>query len=294
MKRRQDRIGGQAARNWLLVGSSGRIGRMLSRHWKACPPIEARIVLQAREPAKAALSWSPLDGPLPAQRGSFDAMIVLAGVTPGPGADLSLNIALADACLAAAHEAAIPRVLLASSSAVYGVHGDRPFAEGDNPQPVNDYGRAKLAMEAACTAWRAKGLEICYLRIGNVAGADALLLNARQVSVDNPLRIDRFSDGGGPVRSYIGPATMARVLESLADAPNPLPDILNLAAPRPVSMSALAEAAGLPWTWKSAPVTAFQYITLACDRLEGLHAFDPADSTPAAMVSQWTDLKDPE
>lgn len=272
----------------VLVGATGRVGRMVAAHWRRAPPAGLAVLAQDRAGARpAALAWAPLDGPGPlvaevARGGPVAALVVLAGVVPGPGADLSLNAALAVACCRAAQAAGVGRVLIASSSAVYGAGAG--LAEGAALAPLNPYGAAKVAMEAACAPFRAAGLEVCALRIGNVAGADALLMN---VARGGPVAIDRFADGGGPVRSYIGPGTLAAVLTGLARHPGPLPPALNIAAPQPVAMADLATAAGAAWHWVVAPATAVQRITLECAALAALHPFAPSDSDPAAMVAQW-------
>ncbi|NGM44579.1 NAD(P)-dependent oxidoreductase [Rhodobacter sp. SGA-6-6] len=277
---------------WLVTGTSGRVGRMLRRHWQAEPP-PCVLIVQSRRPGEG-LEWDLLTGPLPDGAGPLDCLIAFAGVTPGPGADLSVNIALAEATLSAAHAAGIPRVLVTSSSAVYGAPaGDGPLDEDSPLRPVNAYGHAKLAMEAACAPWRDRGLEVCCLRIGNVAGADVLLLNGRTASPEAPLRIDRFADGAGPLRTYIGPETLAGVTVALARHPNPLPDVVNIGTPRPVAMANLATAAGMSWCWQEAPPTAIQRITLDLSRLESLYSFAPADSEPAEMIRQWHDTRDP-
>ncbi|GAB5447988.1 MAG: NAD(P)-dependent oxidoreductase [Gymnodinialimonas sp.] len=253
------------------------------------PPPGVEVIAQHRDPNRDdGLFWplsEPTDSALAAQ--DFDAIICLAGVTPGPGADLSQNARLAEVVLEAAHQAGIPRVILASSSAVYGAGDGTPFAETDATAPVNAYGEAKIAMEAACTPWRTAGLEVCCLRIGNVAGADALLLNVARAQDGAPLAIDCFEDGRGPVRSYIGAGTLARVLADLATHPAPLPPILNVAEPGFVFMEDLARAADHPFAYRPAQKGAFQRITLECSRLEALHAFDPAPADAARMVEQW-------
>jgi nucleoside-diphosphate-sugar epimerase len=182
---------------------------------------------------------------------------------------------------------------LTSSSAVYGApKGNAPLQEDDEPRPVNDYGRSKLAMEEICEPWRARGMDICCLRIGNVAGADVLLLNG--MAADKPLVIDRFDDGGGPLRSYIGPATLARITATLAANPEPLPFHINIGAPEPVAMADLASAAGIAWAWQKAPPSAHQRITLDLSRLEALYSFAPTDSRPKELIDQWTGLRDPQ
>jgi nucleoside-diphosphate-sugar epimerase len=277
----------------LLTGASGRVGQMVRRHWSALIPDLALTPQYRRDAAAGALAWDPSDGPGPLlaaiARGGvrIDTVIALAGVTPGPGRDLSHNRHIAEATLDAACQAGLRRVLLASSSAVYGPGDGRPVNEDAPCAPANAYGAAKLEMEAACSPWRGRGLDICCLRIGNVAGADALLLNVAHGVKGGSLSIDQFADGGGPVRSYIGPGTLAAVLATLCRAPGPLPRVLNIAAPAPVAMTALAEAAGAPYTMRPAPPGAHQRITLDCTRLAALHDFEPEDSTASVMVRQW-------
>jgi UDP-glucose 4-epimerase len=278
--------------NLLVIGASGRVGRLLAAHWAAS---RAPVWLQTRGAQVRAdlpsLRWAPLDeGPAPLvrhaqQAGAPQAMLMLAGTTPAsPGGELELNARLADACLAAAAEAGVGRVLLASSSAVYSGGRATPWREDEAPAvPPSAYGAAKRAMEAAGAAWRGRGLGVSSLRLGNVAGADALLPNT---AAPEPHYIDRFASGGGPVRSYIGPATLARVIETLAVAAD-LPPVLNVAAPAPVAMVDLARAAGGDWRWRPAPEGAIERLTLDCTALT-LHVhFAPAESTAAEMVAQW-------
>ena len=276
----------------LLTGASGRVGQMLCSCWRDAVP-DLALVPQYRGTApQGALSWNPLEGPGAllyhvAHAGRPLAILALAGVTPGPGRDLTLNRRLAEATLDAALQAGVRRVLLASSSAVYGAGDGTPFSEDAPLAPVNAYGAAKLETEAACAPWRTRGLDICALRIGNVAGADALLLNVARAGPGDAVVIDRFADGGGPVRSYIGPSTLAAVLTTLCHHPGPLPEALNIAAPEPVAMAGLADAAGARIEMRPAPQGAHQRITLDCRRLAALHRFAPTDSTSTEMVRQW-------
>ena len=276
----------------LFVGASGRVGRMVQCHWRAdAPPFAVLMQNRADAPVRG-LKWSPLDGPAALVdhirlNGPIDAMIMLAGITPGPGKDLELNSALALACVAAAQQAQIGRVLLASSSAVYGVGDGTPLTEAAPTEPVNPYGQAKCAMEMAVAPWRDRGLDLCCLRIGNVAGADALLLNIARLSRQEPVIIDQFADGQGPTRSYIGAGTLAAVLRTLATQTASLPPVLNIGAPEPVSMAALAHAADQPYQFRPAPPQAHQCITLDCTALARLYPFTADDSDPHVMVAQW-------
>lgn len=281
-------------RQILLTGASGRVGRMVLRHWQAWDAARAEITPQYRDAARpGALFWDPKDGPrallehMDRSGTGFDALVMLAGVTPGPGRDVAANPVIAGNTLAAAHGAGIKRVLVASSSAVYGAGGGSPLGEDAPCAPVNAYGAAKLEMEAVCDRWRERGIETCALRIGNVAGADALLLNVGHERPASPVTLDIFDDGAGPIRSYVGPRSMAEALETLCLLPDPLPSQLNFAAPRPVTMAALATAAGAPIRPRPAPEGAHQRITLDCRRLVARHDFAPSESEPMEMVRQW-------
>lgn len=281
---------------WVLMGASGRIGRMLMRHWGLVPPDSLQILAQHRGVGPG-LQWSPLDGPKPLidlalEQGGIQGLIVLSGITPSSKGDLSTNGAIVQAAVAAAHAAGIKRLLVASSSAVYSTGNEMPQTEYAPTLPVNDYGRAKLFSEGVCDrAWEA-GVDICSLRIGNVAGADALLLNAECATAAAPLQLDRFSDGRGPQRSYIGPSTLADVFETLACHSGPLPIRLNIAAPNPVSMESLVSEAHAPWHFVRPSSTAYQTITLDCSRLNDLHDFPANASDPAEMIVEWKRLKD--
>ncbi|MFN4098376.1 MAG: NAD-dependent epimerase/dehydratase family protein [Pararhodobacter sp.] len=263
----------------LITGANGRVGQLLRS------PLGNSVIWSRRGPG-ADLDWDPLAGPEPlidhcTQHGAPAALLQLArGLAGDPLRD---DAAIGRATLAATQAAGIPRVLFASTSAVYGLSRPEPWEESDPVAPQSPYARSKLAMEQACAA-----PGVTMLRIGNVAGADALLTNPAR-----PLLLDHFADGTGPVRTYIGPQTLARVLLALAQAPA-LPSVLNIATPKPLDMADLAAAAGLPVKRQPAPPGALARLTLATARLETLYAFGDTDSDPATMVAEWRACKDPE
>jgi nucleoside-diphosphate-sugar epimerase len=280
----------------LVLGATGRLGAMLRRYWPLCWPRygrDADVLWQARPgriPAGAPGDWAGIDllndaAGLERAAAGRASIVCLAGVVPGtassPGGDLSLNTALALAAVTAG-AATGARVLLASSAAVYGARSGL-LSEAMAPAPVADYGRAKAEMEDHAAALAARlGAQVCALRIGNVAGADAILGGWRPGFI-----LDRFADGRTPRRSYIGPADLARVLAGLATTPGRLPPVLNLAAPRPVEMGALLDAAGLDWTPRPAPGTAIAEVALDTAVLQGLSPLPASASLPATMVAQW-------
>lgn len=214
--------------------------------------------------------------------GGADAVLLLAGIVPGRG-DLADNARLAAAVLAALDTVGSQApVLLCSSGAVYG-RAAGPWRETDSPRPETAYGRAKLEMENLA---RNSRRNVTCLRIGNVAGADALL---PRLNEPGPVALDRFADGQGPRRSYIGPRTLARVLAELIgrSATGPLPPVLNVAAPGTVAMADLLDAAGAEWHWQPAPPSALPDLTLDVSCLAGLVALDAAEGTPRELVAQW-------
>ncbi len=238
------------------------------------------------------LIWDALNGsdPLSAwmqRHGLLSGLVVLAGVTPSTGFDLDANVEIASAYLAAARRLGIARVLLASSSAVYGIGQGAPLNEDDPCHPNSFYGAYKLMMEDVASGYRKEGLEVCCLRIGNVVGADALPLGAHLDQLGEPLEIDCFEDGHGPLRSYLGPVSLAGILSQLAHHPARLPFLLNVAAPQPVHMDALADAAGLPWSAVPAAGYTPQRIVLDCTRLARLVNLRADAGAAPRLISEW-------
>jgi len=288
----------------LVLGGSGRIGAMLRRAWPA-----GQGLWQARpgpEPGPESgsgqggaewLRFDPLGDPaaLSAAAARADAILCLAGVTPAAaarGAEMGDNIALGLAAVRAGARGGakgqdgvgVP-VLLASSAAVYGTRGGL-LSEVPPPAPVSAYGRAKAEMEARAADLGAElGVAVTALRIGNVAGADAILGGWRA-----GFALDRFADGRTPRRSYIGPATLARVLTDLAlraARRRDLPACLNIAAPGAVEMGALLDAAGLAWAPRPAPAAAIPEVVLDVTALAGLVRLDPKEGTAQMLVAEW-------
>lgn len=190
------------------------------------------------------------------------------------------------ACQAAAAQGA-RHVFLASSAAVYGP-SDAALTEQTPPAPLGDYGRAKLAMERAALGWcGTHGLGLTILRIGNIAGLDALLGGVRP---GQQVQLDPVSGQRGPVRSYIGPRSLGSVLVQLAAmaaAGQPLPQILNIAAAPPVSMGDLLDAAGVDWRYGPPNPSVLAKVELAVDLLEGLAGLPALAGQAETMVAEW-------
>ncbi len=218
----------------------------------------------------------------------MDTVIALWGRTTGEAADLADNVNLVPHAIALAEACGARTILHFSSAAVYGPGAD--LDETAPPAPANAYGASKLAMEEAIRALPRNGIRHCALRLANVVGADSLApALARQ---DAPVTLDRFADGHGPLRSYIAPGDLARVLAALAALPaDALPDCLNVTAPAPVRMEDLARAADRPVVWRDAPDSASQTVTMDATKLAHLFPKMKFHKTAQLLVANWRNLE---
>jgi len=158
-------------------------------------------------------------------------LINMIGKTGGDPADMqAANVDFVRSLLHHAAMKGIAHVVLASSAAVYGMGDGRAFKETDQTKPTTPYGLSKVAMERL--AEKAK-VPVTILRIGNVAGADALLAAARRfVDLHKPMDLHRLRNGDAPRRSYPQSVSLdsmlraykAQVLPELEWQDTPLPD----------------------------------------------------------------------
>ena len=266
----------------LILGATGKVGRLLKARWSA-----SLDTLWQTRGAPLGPDWvqAALQAPLPQAK----VLFVLSGVTSGDEAALSQNSAIAEATCQAALAMGARHVLFASTMAVY---GPNPWAaEGDAPRSPNAYGASKLAAEAV--AERVLGgtkVGLTALRLGNVVGADLLgVMRAR----GGRLKLDRFLDGQGPYRSYLGPSLLARVVEGLTLqvlAGKPLPRVLNIAAQAPLGMADLLQAAQIGFDWAEAMPTALQRVAMDCSALAALIPPHPALETAEALAKDWLEI----
>ncbi|MFT7058269.1 MAG: nucleoside-diphosphate-sugar epimerase [Pseudorhodobacter sp.] len=276
---------------FLISGGTGRVGTVLRKSWPWAMRGGLRPIWQARDAKAGYLAWDILNAPCP-DMVAGGVILALAGVTRGGDLAQNTDLALA-ACHAAASQGA-RHVFLASSAAVYGA-SDAPLTEDAATAPAGAYGEAKLAMERAALDWHAKAgpnaPSLTILRIGNIAGLDALLGGAKP---GLPVVLDPVAGSDeGPVRSYIGPVTLGAVLARLATvsaAREALPTVLNIATPLPVTMAALLDAAGIDWGFGAPRAAAIARVVLDTSRLQSLSRLPPPAGRPAAMVAEWRGL----
>ncbi len=257
---------GQTGFPLIFTGAGGRVGRLL----RGVMPV-GRVTWVSRAAVMPGdVAWDDLLGDAPAGA----VILHFAGAVRG---DLGLNRQLAQQVCGLQ---GVRHVFVASSAAVYGP-GDADLAEDRLPDAQSAYGAAKLAMEQAV-----QGPGVTLLRIGNVAGADALLggLVAGGRCVLDPVA----GQDGGPHRSYIGPITFARVMLGLAErahAGADLPQVLNVAAPGAVAMADLLDAAGAEWVYGAPKASVVPRVVLDVQRLCRL--VPVARATAAGLVAEW-------
>ena len=268
---------------FLVMGATGRIGQLV-RGQTLSP--ELRPIWQARKPKSGFLTWDILANPCPDGAAS-GVTLCLAGVIHGGAGDLAQNESLALAACRAAIEQGGKHVFLASSASVYGA-SPNPLNEDARLAPIGAYGAAKAAAERAAQAlMRGAGPGISILRIGNIAGLDALLGGMKP---DIPVKLDAVAgQPRGPIRSYIGPVSLAHALVRLAEIAARgvvLPRVINVAAGA-VSMADLLDAAGANWSFGDKNPNVIPRVEMDVTLLHRLIDLSPQAGDPAAMVAEW-------
>jgi UDP-glucuronate 4-epimerase len=187
------------------------------------------------------LATAPIDDVL----AGADAVVHLAG-QPGvrrSWADFSIyverNVSASQYLLEAARRTRVPRVVLASSSSVYGDPAELPTPEDAPTNPLSPYGVTKLAMEHLASAYAATwGLPVVILRFFTVYGPGqrpdmSLHRFIAAVAAGEPVMV--YGDGT-QVRdfTYISDAVEAAIAAALADvAPG---SVLNVAGGSPATV----------------------------------------------------------
>lgn len=169
------------------------------------------------------------------------------------------------------------RVIVASTSEVYGRATDLPVTEGTPVGPISPYAASKAAAELACAPARARRtVEIVVTRSFNTEGPGrderfAVGSWARQIA-----ELERA--GGGTM--LVGDLTVVRDLVDVRDAaeaytrllePDAEPGVYNIASGRPTAMKEVLD------------------ILLALARCEITVERDPARMRPADVPALWGD-----
>ncbi|HEX6513417.1 MAG TPA: NAD(P)-dependent oxidoreductase [Chloroflexota bacterium] len=163
----------------LVTGAGGLVGQHLCRRLLEAGWTVRGFGRSPRPPTLEGVEWLQGDVTDAASAAraaaSCEATVHLACLPLGasnqdPWQALRINTGGTLNLLQAALEGGVERVVFASSGQVYGGHGPLPNREADVPRPDSHYAASKLAGEAWCEAFRARGLSVCMLRLFNVYG----------------------------------------------------------------------------------------------------------------------------
>ena len=267
----------------LITGANGQVGRRILRAWKReSPPFEIAAVARTAGPMWQA--WTP-DEPPAIQHAR--AVVGLWGVCFGTLEEARVNLDLARAAQDLAKQTGADRVIHLSTQSVYG----RSCVDATEEQaltPASPYGQAKAEMEEMLQ--RTEGPKPIILRVANVIGADAI---SRSLAGTAPVVLDRFADGTGPVRSFVGIADLARIIAGLSTCPlDDCPDLLNIASPSGIAMDAILSAASRDFEWRDAPETALPVATVSTRRLQDSHLPQPRATSAEALYEDWQLFQD--
>jgi UDP-glucose 4-epimerase len=147
--------------------------------------------------------------------------------------ELSDNIFATLGFLEICERLAVPRVVFASSSSVYGLQAQVPIAETAVTDPISSHGIQKLAIEKYLLLHRFhRGLDVRIARLSNPFGPGQRL-HGRQGFValtighllnDEPILL---RDGGRPVRDFLYIDDVTDALDRLATR-NDAPSVVNI------------------------------------------------------------------
>jgi nucleoside-diphosphate-sugar epimerase len=157
---------------------------------------------------------------------------------------------------AAVDAAAKPWVVFASSREIYGEAAKLPVPEDAPPQPVNVYGRTKIAGETMTLEARARGIRTAVLRFSNVYGsirdhADRVVpAFCRGAALGLALRVDGSLHTFDFTHLDDTLAGILRTLDVMASGERALPPI-HLLTGRPTTLGQLAVLAAAAGAWRS-------------------------------------------
>lgn len=207
----------------LVTGAGGFLGRHLVEHLKVVAP-----AAEIRAPRRAEVDLAGDGWPALLAAAAPSVIFHVAGRLIGTDDELRrdneqtaarLFAALADATPA-------PRVVLASSAAVYGAPGSRehPIAETREPKPRGLYAETKRAAERHAERFAARGGRVVVARISNPVGpgmGDHLLCGtvARQVvAIERGRQNPAIALGDlSPLRDFVHASDVAAALWTLAE-----------------------------------------------------------------------------
>ena len=273
--------------NVLVVGGTSKVAILLREHIKSVTGLN--LFFQSRHYNDLCdIHWDPLNlnSNITFRGGEsikFDVLLNLAG--PTHKSDVHLNSEIAFNCCKLADRLKISKVLLASSSAVYGNHKQN-FQEADDCHPKNAYGAAKLKMEMDCLSAPFHTNVLC-LRMGNFLGADSLSVNILNQA---PIFLDVGHTYLSALRSYLAPLSFLRIIRSLAQDTGLQNCSINIANPNPFRMQKLLDELKIPYELRLNASGLFDH-ELDLQLISSIHDFRGPEYSYVNMINQVKWLK---
>ncbi len=177
-----------------------------------------------------------------------DLVVHLAGqpgvqTSWGPGFDTHLrhNTLLSQRVLEAALVTEPRRVVMASSSSVYGEVGSGCATETQAPRPLSPYGVSKAAMEALVGAYVARGVNAISLRFFTVYGRGQRpdMALHRLIDAASGGRPFGLRGNGSQVRDFTHVDDVAAAVRSALERTVPAGSVINVGGGQPVPLRAL-------------------------------------------------------
>lgn len=176
------------------------------------------------------------------------ALVSVPTSIESPQLSFDINATGSHHVLEAARLAGAKRVVLASSSAVYGDNPDLPLCESAQPSPLSPYGSHKLLMEQmGATHHAIYGVDVTALRFFNVYGqrqdasspySGVISIFLRRLLNNEPLII--YGDGE-QTRDFIYVEDVVKVLERSMELPGCEYRVYNVASGLQTRIAKLAE-----------------------------------------------------
>jgi nucleoside-diphosphate-sugar epimerase len=168
---------------WAISGGAGFLGLHLARRLLADGEAVRTLDVAPLDEPELERGVDELRGdirdPLRARRlvERADVVVHAAAALPirGAGEEIrSVNVDGTATLLAAALEAGVRRVVLVSTTAVYGIPRTHPLGEDARLQGVGHYGRSKIEAEEVCRAFQRRGLSAVIIRPKTFVGPERL------------------------------------------------------------------------------------------------------------------------
>jgi UDP-glucose 4-epimerase len=171
------------------------------------------------------------------------ALVSVQESVENPRENFSLNVAGTESVAEAALKCEVPRIVFASSAAVYGRVDRLPVSENNPTRPISPYGAAKLAAEDLLLGYTETfGIRVACLRYFNVYGpgqspdsaySGVISKFAEAFRTNSPFRV--FGDGL-QTRDFVHVRDVAAANAGLVSRQEPLSGVFNVCSGRETSL----------------------------------------------------------